>query len=140
MCLPQIVGKNLEHLKIPLTHIQSATHDFSNKYKIASFDEGCAFYRVELEHYDKENPSSKRHNTVLIKRYPSGNELFGEKEFLTEIEILSGGVKHPNIVSLLGFCLEQSEMILVIDNFSNGLLAEYLGNRKDKRVLTGKNV
>ncbi|XP_035836107.1 uncharacterized protein LOC110891457 [Helianthus annuus] len=133
-----LVGKNLEHLKIPLTHIQSATHDFSNEYRIANFpEEGYAFYRAELEHYDKENPSSKRHNTVLIKRYPpSGNQWFGEKEFLTEIEILSGGVKHPNIVNLLGFCFEESEMILVIDNFSNGFLGEYLGNFKDKRVLT----
>ncbi|MFS7990582.1 putative protein kinase RLK-Pelle-CR4L family [Helianthus anomalus] len=131
------VGKNLEHLKIPLTHIQSATHYFSNEYRIAYFSNGNAFYRAELEHYDKENPSSKRHNTVLIKRYPpSGNKLFGEKEFLTEIEILSSGVKHPNIVNLLGFCFEESEMILVIDNFSNGFLIEYLGNLKDKRVLT----
>ncbi|KAJ0877525.1 putative protein kinase RLK-Pelle-CR4L family [Helianthus annuus] len=102
--------------------------------------DGYAFYRAELEHYDKENPSSKRHNTVLIKRYPpSGKKHFGEKEFLTEIEILSGGVKHPNIVNLLGFCVEVSEMILVIDNFSNGFLGQYLGNLgnfKDKRVLT----
>ncbi|KAJ0687478.1 putative protein kinase RLK-Pelle-LRR-I-1 family [Helianthus annuus] len=134
-----VVGKNLEHLKIPLTHIQSATHDFSNEYRISYFSNGNAFYRAELEHYDKENPSSKRHNTVLIKRYPSGNKLYGEKEFLTEIEILSGGVKHPNIVNLLGFCLEDSEMILIIEDFSNGFLDNYLGNLKDKHVLTWEN-
>ncbi|KAJ0629671.1 putative protein kinase RLK-Pelle-CR4L family [Helianthus annuus] len=132
------VGKNLEHLKIPLTHIHSATHYFSDEFIIESSRDGYAFYRAELEHehYDKENPSSKRHNTVLIKRYPSGNKLFGEKQFLTEIEILSGGVKHPNIVNLLGFCLEASEMILIIDDFSNGFLGDYLGNLKDKRLLT----
>ncbi|MFS7990919.1 putative protein kinase RLK-Pelle-CrRLK1L-1 family [Helianthus anomalus] len=134
------VGKSLEHLKIPLTHIRLATYDFSQEYMIADFDDGYAFYRAELAHYDKENPSSKRHNTVLIKRYPpSGNKGFGEKEFLTEMEILSGGVKHPNIVNLLGFCVEASEMILVIDNFSNGFLGQYLGNLKDKRVLTWEN-
>ncbi|KAJ0736221.1 putative protein kinase RLK-Pelle-CR4L family [Helianthus annuus] len=131
------VGNNLEHLKIPFTHIQLATNDFSNKYRIAKLLGGCALYIAELEHYDKENPSSNRPNTVLIKRYPpSGNEWYGEKEFLREIEILSGVVKHPNIVNLLGFCFEESEMILVIDNFSNGFLCEYLGNLKDKRVLT----
>ncbi|KAJ0736296.1 putative protein kinase RLK-Pelle-CR4L family [Helianthus annuus] len=131
------VGKNLEHLKIPLTHIQSATHDFSNQYRIESSGDGYAFFRAELEHYDKENPSSKRHNTVLIKRYPpSGNQWYGEKEFLREIEILSSGVKHPNIVNLLGFCLEASEMILIIEDFSNGFLGDYLGNLKDKRLLT----
>ncbi|MFS7990572.1 putative protein kinase RLK-Pelle-CR4L family [Helianthus anomalus] len=130
------VGKNLEHLKIPLTHIQSATHYFSNEYRIAYSGEGYAFYRAKLEHYDKENPSSKRHNTVLIKHYPpSGNDLYGEKQFLTEIEILSGGVKHPSIVNLLGFCLEASEMILIIEDFSNGFLGDYLENLKDKRLL-----
>ncbi|KAJ0503592.1 putative protein kinase RLK-Pelle-CrRLK1L-1 family [Helianthus annuus] len=128
----------MQFLSIPFSFFYlSSTHDFSNEYRIAYFSNGYAFYRAELEHYDNENPSSKRHNTVLIKRYPpSGNELFGEKEFLTEIEILSGGVKHPNIVNLLGFCFEESEIILVIDNFSNGFLGLYLGNFKDKRVLT----
>ncbi|MFS7913159.1 putative protein kinase RLK-Pelle-LRR-I-1 family [Helianthus anomalus] len=135
-CRAKRVGKNLEHLKIPLTHIQSATHYFSNEFIIASSRDGLAFYRADLEHYVKENPSSKRHNTVLIKRYPSGNKLFGEKEFLTEIEILSGGVKHPNIVTLLGFCFEASEMILIIEDFSNEFLGDYLGNLKDKRALT----
>ncbi|KAJ0736208.1 putative protein kinase RLK-Pelle-CrRLK1L-1 family [Helianthus annuus] len=128
---------NLEHLKIPLTHILSATNDFSIAYRITIVDD-VQFYRAELEHYDKENHSSKRQNTVIIKRYPSDrcHKYSGEKQFLTEIEILSGGVKHPNIVTLLGFCVEASEMILVLDNFSNGFLGEYLGNLKDKRLLT----
>ncbi|MFS7990762.1 putative protein kinase RLK-Pelle-WAK family [Helianthus anomalus] len=52
------------------------------------------------------------------------------------MEILSGGVKHPNIVNLLGFCVEASEMILVIEDFSNEFLGDYLGNLKDKRLLT----
>ncbi|KAF5784366.1 putative protein kinase RLK-Pelle-RLCK-VIIa-2 family [Helianthus annuus] len=85
---------------------------------IAKFSGGCAFYKAELEHYDKENPSSKRHSTVLIKCYPpSGTESCGEKEVLTEIEILSGGVKHPNIVNLLGFCVEASEISLSLTIF-----------------------
>ncbi|MFS7990540.1 putative protein kinase RLK-Pelle-CrRLK1L-1 family [Helianthus anomalus] len=123
---------NLEHLKIPLTHILSATNDFSKTYRIGTFSD-VLFYRAELEHYDKENHSSKRQNTVVIKRYPSDrrHEYSGEKQFLTEIEILSSEVKHPNIVTLLGFCVEDSEMILVIDNFSNGFLYDYLGNLKD---------
>ncbi|XP_035832873.1 calmodulin-binding receptor-like cytoplasmic kinase 2 [Helianthus annuus] len=96
------VGKNLEHLKIPLTHIQSATHDFSNEHRIANFPEGYAFYRAEIEHYDKENPSSKRKNNVLIKRCLSGT----------------------------------SEMILIIEDFSHEFLGDFLGDLKDKRLLT----
>ncbi|XP_035836293.1 uncharacterized protein LOC110889018 isoform X4 [Helianthus annuus] len=134
-----ILVNNLEHLKIPLTHILSVTNDFSNTYRIKTLSD-VQFYRAELEHYDKKNHSSKRQNTVIIKRYPSyirhQYSYSGEKQFLTEIEILTGGVKHPNIVTLLGFCVEDSEMILVIDNFSNGFLGEYLENLKDKWVLT----
>ncbi|XP_035843100.1 probable receptor-like protein kinase At2g23200 [Helianthus annuus] len=128
---------NLEHLKIPLSHILSATHDFSYQYRIGSLND-VQLYRAELEHYDKENYSSKRYNTVIIKRYPSDRrpKYSGEKHFVTEIEILSSVVKNPHIVNLLGFCVEDSEMILVIDNFSNGFLGEYLKNLKDKRVLT----
>ncbi|KAJ0511967.1 putative protein kinase RLK-Pelle-LRR-I-1 family [Helianthus annuus] len=128
---------NLEHLKIPLGRILSATNDFSETYRIAIVED-VQFYRAELEHYDKDNHSSKRQNTVIIKRYPSDrrHKYSGEKHFLTEIEILSSGVKHPNIVTLFGFCVEDSEMILVIDNFSNGFLDDYLGNLKDKHLLT----
>ncbi|XP_021994291.1 uncharacterized protein LOC110890954 isoform X2 [Helianthus annuus] len=130
----KVVNK-LEHLMIPLTHIQSATNDFSETYKI---DSGipCSLYRAKVDNSDKKNHSSKRHDTVLIKRYPSGHHLYyGEKQFLKEIEVLSS-VKHPNIVSLLGFCVEASEMILVNENFSNGFLGEYLGNFRDKSILT----
>ncbi|KAI3810573.1 hypothetical protein L1987_20193 [Smallanthus sonchifolius] len=137
-------GKKLEQLKIPLTNIQLATDDFSETYKIAYMD-GFTLYRAELNHFDKENPSSvegnnkgghpKRHNTVLIKRYPDGHDGYGKKEYFTELETLTS-VMHRNIVTLLGFCFEGSEMILVIENFSNGYLHEYLGNVDKMRVLT----
>ncbi|XP_035836263.1 probable receptor-like protein kinase At2g23200 [Helianthus annuus] len=45
-------------------------------------------------------------------------------------------VKHPNIVNLLGFCVEDSEMVLVTENISNGYLVDYLGNVNHMRVLT----
>ncbi|KAJ0799567.1 putative protein kinase RLK-Pelle-LRR-I-1 family [Helianthus annuus] len=102
-------------------------------------------YRVELHCFDKENPSSEKgknkgdhpkgHNIVVIKRYPSGNECYGVEEFFTEIEMLSS-VEHPNIVTLIGFCVQDSEMILVIENVSNGYLWNYLRNDNDMRILT----
>ncbi|KAF5824281.1 putative protein kinase RLK-Pelle-LRR-III family [Helianthus annuus] len=59
-----------------------------------------------------------------------------EKRVSYRIEILSGGVKHPNIVTLLGFVVEDSEMILVIDNFSNGFLVSIWKTSKTNVVLT----
>ncbi|XP_035836282.1 uncharacterized protein LOC118484350 isoform X4 [Helianthus annuus] len=145
----QLRHENIEnkfgHLKIHLNDIKLATNNFSETYTIASVDGECTLYRAELHCFDKENPSSEKgknkgdhpkgHNIVVIKRYPSGSQCFGEEEFFTEIEMLSS-VEHPNIVTLIGFCIEDSEMILVIENVSNGYLWNYLGNDNDMRILT----
>ncbi|MFS7990530.1 putative protein kinase RLK-Pelle-LRR-VIII-1 family [Helianthus anomalus] len=45
-------------------------------------------------------------------------------------------VKHPNIVNLLGFCVEDSEMVLVTKSICNGYLIDYLGNVNHMRKLT----
>ena len=46
---------------------------------------------------------------VAIKRAQEGS-LQGEKEFLTEIELLSR-LHHRNLVSLIGFCDEEGEQV-----------------------------
>ncbi|KAJ0687576.1 putative protein kinase RLK-Pelle-CR4L family [Helianthus annuus] len=45
-------------------------------------------------------------------------------------------IKHHNIVTLIGFCVEDFEMILVMEKFSNGFLLEYLGNVTKMRTFT----
>lgn len=49
---------------------------------------------------------------VAIKRAEEGS-LQGEKEFLTEIEILSR-LHHRNLVSLLGYCDEEKEQVFIL--------------------------
>ncbi|XP_071741808.1 probable LRR receptor-like serine/threonine-protein kinase At1g06840 isoform X2 [Rutidosis leptorrhynchoides] len=61
---------------------------------------------------------------VAIKRAQEGS-LQGEKEFLTEIELLSR-LHHRNLVSLLGFCDEEGEQMLVYEFMPNGTLREHL--------------
>ncbi|KAM6587248.1 hypothetical protein CsatA_009853 [Cannabis sativa] len=61
---------------------------------------------------------------VAIKRAEEGS-LQGQKEFLTEIELLSR-LHHRNLVSLLGYCDEEDEQMLVYEFMPNGTLRDWL--------------
>ncbi|KAE7997556.1 hypothetical protein FH972_002181 [Carpinus fangiana] len=56
------------------------------------------------------------------------------KEFVQEIEIITT-LHHKNIISLVGFCFEDNNLILVYDFLSRGSLEENLhGNKKDVKA------
>ncbi|XP_028752820.1 probable LRR receptor-like serine/threonine-protein kinase At1g06840 isoform X2 [Neltuma alba] len=61
---------------------------------------------------------------VAIKRAQEGS-LQGEREFLTEIQLLSR-LHHRNLVSLVGYCDEEGEQMLVYEFMSNGTLRDHL--------------
>ncbi|KAM3692261.1 hypothetical protein ACJW31_08G075200 [Castanea mollissima] len=67
---------------------------------------------------------------VAIKRAQEGS-LQGEKEFLTEIELLSR-LHHRNLVSLIGYCDEEGEQMLVYEFMSNGTLRDHLSAKCKK--------
>ncbi|KAF7142849.1 hypothetical protein RHSIM_Rhsim05G0233100 [Rhododendron simsii] len=70
--------------------------------------------------------------TVAIKRAKEGS-LQGQKEFLTEIEMLSR-LHHRNLVSLVGYCDEEGEQMLVYEFMPNGSLQDWL-SAKSKGTL-----
>nr|ACU18300.1 unknown [Glycine max] len=79
---------------------------FSRVYK------GCLQHNEDASEY-----------TVAVKRFVRVGVV--EKWFRNEIELLCQ-LRHPNLVSLIGFCNDQNEMIIVYEYMSNGSLHQLL--------------
>ncbi|GLU13502.1 hypothetical protein SLE2022_301350 [Rubroshorea leprosula] len=100
-------------LRIPFAEIQFATNNFDKKLLIGKGGFGNV-YRGKLKNGLK----------VAVKRSQPGSSQ-GLPEFQTEIMILSQ-IRHRNLVSLIGYCDERFEMILVYEFMENGTLRDHL--------------
>ncbi|XP_054787740.1 probable receptor-like protein kinase At5g24010 [Prosopis cineraria] len=100
-------------LKVPFAEIQAATNNFDRSLIIGSGGFGMV-YKGML----KDNVK------VAVKRGMPGSRQ-GLPEFQTEIAVLSK-IRHRHLVSLVGFCEENSEMILVYEYVEKGPLKKHL--------------
>ncbi|KAL0377604.1 UNVERIFIED_CONTAM: Receptor-like protein kinase FERONIA [Sesamum radiatum] len=100
--------------RFSLAELRLATRNFSD----ALFIGRGGFGKVYKGLIDKGK------TTIAVKRLKS-NSRQGAHEFLTEIETLSE-LRHVNLVSLIGYCNEHGEMILVYDYMGGGTLANHL--------------
>lgn len=100
-------------LKIPFADLQVSTNNFDKNLIIGSGGFGMVYKGILGDNIK-----------VAVKRGVRGSRQ-GLPEFHTEIDILSR-IRHRHLVSLVGYCEEQSEMILVYEYMEKGPLRNHL--------------
>ncbi|XP_035839382.1 receptor-like protein kinase HERK 1 isoform X2 [Helianthus annuus] len=109
--------QELDHLKIPLQDIKLATNNFAEDNFIGT----GGFGRV----YKGQLPND--HSIVAIKRLDNTITPQGPREFALEIIVLAS-YKHTNLTSLVGFCDDDGEKILMYEYVTNGSLENHLAS------------
>ncbi|XP_042381947.1 probable receptor-like protein kinase At5g24010 [Zingiber officinale] len=112
-------------LNIPLLEIRAATNDFDESLVVGRGGFGKVYKGILGDGTE-----------VAVKRAVPGSKQ-GYPEFQTEILVLSK-IRHRHLVSLIGYCEEQSERILVYDYMEKGPLRNYLYGSDDKPCLSWK--
>ncbi|KAF7151514.1 hypothetical protein RHSIM_Rhsim02G0066200 [Rhododendron simsii] len=100
--------------RFSLVEICAATNDFNDGLLISQYD----FFSLYKGYMAGGNLD------VAIKRFISTSRQ-SLKEYSAEIKVQSLSC-HPNIVSLIGFCNEKQELILVYNYMVNGTLKSHL--------------
>ncbi|XP_022775753.1 receptor-like protein kinase FERONIA [Durio zibethinus] len=110
-----LIGKSSDHCRqFPLEEIRAATNNFSEALLL-----GCGGFGKVYKGLLDDGITK-----VAVKRKnPESHQ--GVQEFETEIELLST-FRHVNIVSLLGYCQEDNELILIYDYMARGTLRDHL--------------
>ncbi|CAL8164799.1 unnamed protein product [Prunus armeniaca] len=100
-------------VKISFAEVQRATNNFDDEKLLGEGGFGNVYRGTLLDG-----------RKVAVKRAKKGSGQ-GLGEFHTEIKILSK-IHHRHLVSLIGYCDEKSEMIIVYEFMENGTLSDHL--------------
>ncbi|GJU00577.1 kinase-like domain, phloem protein 2-like protein [Tanacetum coccineum] len=106
---------NLARFKIPLESILSATNNFDDKHVIGSGG------------YDKRYKGQLLWSDELIEITARKYNKDRDEMFWTEVLMLSS-LKHQNLVSLLCFCYENGEKIIITRREIHGSLSNHLSD------------
>ncbi|KAM0995241.1 hypothetical protein ACFX19_010793 [Malus domestica] len=105
--------------RFTLAEISAATQCFDQTLCIGESVFGTV-YKGRI----KVDGDADRKDVVAIRRIFGGSER-RMREFRAEVQLLCQ-LRHPNIISLVGFCQENGERIIVYDYMPNGTLSDYL--------------
>ncbi|XP_031111834.1 receptor-like kinase TMK4 [Ipomoea triloba] len=111
----KIPAKKAGIVAIPIQVLQKATNFFSQENVLGSGGYGVV-YMGELDDETK----------IAVKRMKDGGTLTKRmNEFQAEISFLNN-VRHRNLVTLLGYCINENERLLVYEYMPQGTLGHHL--------------
>ncbi|KAK6789109.1 hypothetical protein RDI58_012908 [Solanum bulbocastanum] len=102
-----------ESFRVPFSALQEATNNFNKNLLIGLGGFGMVYRGVLC---DGTKVALKRHKLESSQ---------GIEEFQTENKMLSQ-LRHPYLVSLIGYCDENNELILIYEYMENGNLSSHL--------------
>lgn len=114
--------KTLDSLQFKLSTIEAATNKFSSENEIGKGGFGIVYKGVLSDGQQ-----------IAVKKL-SRSSGQGSIEFQNEI-LLIAKLQHRNLVTLLGFCLEEREKMLIYEYVPNKSLDYFLFDSKKHRVL-----
>ncbi|MBA0627710.1 hypothetical protein Godav_022520, partial [Gossypium davidsonii] len=112
----------IESLKYDFTTIEAATDKFSDANKLGKGGFGEVYKGI---------PPNKQE--IAVKRFSRGSGQ-GTEEFENEV-VLIAKLQHRNLVSILGFCLERGEKILVYEYVPKKSLDYFIFDRAEEGQL-----
>uniref|UniRef100_A0A0D3BZ23 Protein kinase domain-containing protein n=1 Tax=Brassica oleracea var. oleracea TaxID=109376 RepID=A0A0D3BZ23_BRAOL len=117
---------NIEAKSYTFRELAAATNSFKQEFLIGEGGFGRV-YKGKLE---------KTGQVVAVKQLDK-NRLQGNREFLLEISALST-LNHPNLVDLIGYCLDGDQRLLVYEFMPLGSLEDHLLVKPDAQPIFRK--
>ncbi|WZZ70444.1 hypothetical protein YC2023_081814 [Brassica napus] len=104
-----------------LAELRATTRNFKSENVLG---EG-GFGKVFKGWLEEKGPGSHSTGTVIAVKKLNSESFQGFEEWQCEVNFL-GRVSHPNLVKLLGYCLEGDELLLVYEYMQKGSLENHL--------------
>ncbi|XP_076891891.1 putative LRR receptor-like serine/threonine-protein kinase At1g53440 [Bidens hawaiensis] len=117
----ELHGVELQTGYFSLRQIKFATHNFDPANKIGEGGFGPVYKGV-----------LKNGSEIAVKKL-SARSKQGNREFVTEIGMISA-LQHPNLVKLLGCCIEGKELLLIYEYLENNNLARALFGDEEQKL------
>ncbi|KAL1189554.1 putative serine/threonine-protein kinase PBL1 [Cardamine amara subsp. amara] len=109
--------------RFTFNELKLATRNFRSDSVVGEGGFGCVF-RGWIDETTLTPTKSSTGLVIAVKRLnPDGFQ--GHREWLTEINYL-GRLSHPNLVKLIGYCLEDEQRLLVYEFMPKGSLEDHL--------------